>query len=522
MKKIKAGQKLVIHSKVIAILTAILTAGSMASAAPARGGLRAAAPAAVNNSPPEFTGVSDAKNVLANAFSHLDVVGVKAITEYNNKKENSLSPLPYWQGLFEFKPTEKPKDLDLELSPWLKTDFDFRGTRVEKLDITNRDHALIFAQMMQEYVYEGWFNKENESNPDQQFKENSERTWCSTPWMVDGPKGREAVHGLTKEFPIFPGLVYKASQDGKTFVEVKGSTEGERFKAIAKQPVSWGTAFFNRPVCDLYEEIFGSTSQRKVNPDFNIHLSKLNPNGFVSFKLLFNTMRNWETGYEPWQGAYTWNAHLSTEKSDNERKLRKVPHIQMDISFKDSRLQGTSAQVDNWVMLTYVYDPDYNDASLNVAYLDPRLRHMKPVGVQFGFGQAESIIFENAIPHHKVGETFVENPHDQAALLNGPADNPRSSCLGCHGAAGLDSYIKTTLGANSPADEKRLFPGRLEEVWKFTFFENDHFQKVRKAALEKNEAGFDFNHQVGIAQKRWKLWRDAQKKLADPGKPAAQ
>ena len=162
MKEIKIGRNLVIHS----IVLATLTAGSLANAAPAAPRARAAAPVTPNNSPPEFAGNSEAKEVLASAFSHIDVAGVKAIGEYN--KSNPANPLPYWQGLFEFNPSMKPGDIDLALSPWLRRNFEYRGTKIDELDISKRGHALIFAQMMQEYVYEGWFNKENEKQADQQ------------------------------------------------------------------------------------------------------------------------------------------------------------------------------------------------------------------------------------------------------------------------------------------------------------------------------------------------------------------
>ena len=48
------------------------------------------------------------------------------------------------------------------------------------------------------------------------------------------------------------------------------------------------------------------------------------------------------------------------------------------------------------------------------------------MGVQYGFGERDGIIF-HGVQTNGVG-----------GRLNGPADNPKGSCLGCHGTSGLD------------------------------------------------------------------------------------
>ena len=225
--------------------------------------------------PQDFSKSVTIEEALEQAYSTSDFQGLKALEEYNQIHGTRLKP---WEGLFDFEAPAKSGDLD---EPWLAENFNYRGQFYDKLDIQNNAMALAFAQMMQEYVYEGWFTAENAANNDEHFRANNQRTWCSTPWMVDGQKGREAVHGLTKEFPMHTNPVYP---EGPNFVET--SEKGQ-------QPSSWGTAYFNKPVCDLYSELFGSKDNPLFPPNFEIHSQgRDNPDGFVSFKMLFNFFYN--------------------------------------------------------------------------------------------------------------------------------------------------------------------------------------------------------------------------------------
>ena len=103
-------------------------------------------------------------------------------------------------------------------------------------------------------------------------------------------------------------------------------------------------------------------------------------------------------------------------------------------------------------MTTYYYDATYDliahakklgnwdkikpliakmlDANGQVLPLFAGILRMRPIGVQTGHEQpdgsptADSFIFAGS-------KTNQDN-----SLLNGPADNPKSSCLSCHGTAG--------------------------------------------------------------------------------------
>lgn len=426
--------------------------------------------------PSDFSTLDTTEEAIEQAYSTRDFKGLEAIEEYNRKHGTSLRP---WEGLYDFDQPEKQGDA---LEPWLNEHFEYRGEHFHKLDISTQKGALVFAQIMQEYVYQGWFTAKNKDNSDEHFRQNDQRTWCSTPWMVDGQKGREAVHGLTKEFPMHTNPIYP---EDKNFVET-----GDK----GQQPSSWGTAYFNKPVCDLYSELFGSRENPLFPPNFQIHeQGKDNPDGFVSFKMLFNTLETWKD-YGPLQGAYHWKAHVSNTHYSPERKIQEIPHIQMDISIKDSRLSGTKEEVDYWVMITYVYDKNYYDGQMQVENLPDSLRHMRPVGVQFGFEPQESLIFEGAQTNYRENDEVIS--FGDRALLNGPADNPYSSCLGCHGAAGLETELSTELQSRSAEYSQHSF------VWQFTFFKTEDYLSV----TDKYGKGFQFNRQVDNAYKRVQLW----------------
>lgn len=89
---------------------------------------------------------------------------------------------------------------------------------------------------------------------------------------------------------------------------------------------------------------------------------------------------------------------------------------------------------------------------------------MRPMGVQTGFDspeKGESIIFPGAYANGSGGR------------LNGPADNPKTSCLGCHGAAGTGA---------------KMIPG---------------FLSMRMFEPYKGNTVLDFNQQFALAKENF-------------------
>lgn len=334
----------------------------------------------------------------------------------------------------------------------LRADYEKAFTKPEDrpwlgMDLRDEKQRVQFSIMMQKYFYEGMANQ-NAKNPNMNFiaSKNKNRFWCHTPWMHVGISGREAVHGLTKELDLSPS---------KTNPVFANATPGS----------DWGVAYFNAPGCRTLEKVFGSMNQPLSDPDFkNVVFEQ----GTVIVKILFTT-----ANFPAIKDAYTWKANTS-EPGLVERSIRDVRHIQMDITVKDASLQGSNAVLGNTVMTGYYYDPNYSfDKDLKpivneenplkkIARLPKSLLKMRPMGVQTGFESPETstdtVIFPGAFANGSKGR------------MNGPADNPRTSCLGCHGAAGTG---------------QRMVPG---------------FLSAKMFEPFQNSITLDFNQQLAVAK----------------------
>lgn len=288
------------------------------------------------------------------------------------------------------------------------------------LNLRDQKEALRFALIAQKYFYENMANQ-NPAKPDFNFipSQNKSRYWCHMPWMNVGHVGREAIHGLTQERDLVPS---------KKIAIYQNATPG----------TNWGVAYFNAPGCQTLNKVFGSESAPKEKPDFEQGQFE---NGTFIAKMLFTTAD--PVSFPTIQNAYSWKAN-ATEVGSTERKIRTVRHIQMDIAVKDSSLKGVNPVLANWAMIGFYYDPTYDydkeykdllgeeNPLKSIANLPPELLKMRPIGVQSGFeapATGETIVFPGSFANGSGGR------------LNGPADNPKSSCMGCHGAAGTKAAM---------------------------------------------------------------------------------
>lgn len=280
----------------------------------------------------------------------------------------------------------------------------------------NQIESLKLALMAQKYFYENMANQS--PNPDDNFiaDKNTDRYWCHMPWMHVGNTGREAIHGLTQERDM------KKSATIPTFAN---ATAGS----------NWGVAYFNAPGCRTLNQVFGNSINPLPKPDFTKGQFE---NGTLIAKILFTT-----ANFPAIKGAFTWNANVS-EPGSSIRRIKPVRHIQMDIAIRDSSIQGVSANLSDWLMIGYYYDPDYDyDKEIKpllnmenplkeIPGLPKAFFKMRPAGVQTGFDTPEmgdTVVFPGAYTNGLAGR------------LNGPADNPKSSCMSCHGTAGISASM---------------------------------------------------------------------------------
>lgn len=315
----------------------------------------------------------------------------------------------------------------------LRADFDQMRPQPENrpwkgMDISTEAGAIKFGQVVLDYFYDSMIiDKVNlERNFDAASTAANKPKWCHMPWLNVGDAGRELIHGLTKERDLEKSIIYP---EVATVKEKEGS--------------DWGIGFYNDIACATANQVFGTHPGKTLNvPDF----TKSNfPEGSVSVKVLFTTAK-----LDALNDSYTWTANVSLPKSTS-RRLREVKMVQIDIAVKDSTLKGVRNEVDGWLMTTYYFDPTYTATSRHkFAGALAGLLKMRPIGVQTGFDPSTSMIFKDSKTNSSGNEHYGADPR----LLNGPADNPKASCLSCHGAAG--TTVKMVPGIKDFAEYSQI------------------------------------------------------------------
>lgn len=449
--------------------------------------------------PPEsFSIIDNLSTVVTDSFSHRDQSGSLAIDEYNQSVQGDKR-LEEYKGLNQFDSSKKIGD---DFFPWRKGPFLINGKVVSRLNLDNYNHAQHFSDLVFQYILEGWFTQKDGSqiaHGDDHFRDNSYRTWCTTPGVVDGSGGREAVHGLTKELGLKPNPLFPAGHGVDSYSEDLWQSENK-----SKRPAGWGQPFFNATVCEKYQKIFGNSEKARLPLMDDQDLLK-NKAGFVSFKLHFNAMEHWRS-YKPFNGAYKWSAHVSSSRGENVRSLKKIPLIQISVSMKldPSYIDGLknedgTTKADDWVMLAFYHDADFLSSKKIADHVPIELRHMRPMGIQTGFGPKDTIMFKGSKSNYKVNEVnpqgeivgVIWHENDNQTLLNGPADNAYSSCMGCHAGFNYMNVLEARDPMRGGADG-------------LSFYDVTTFNRVR----QQYGKGVDFNLQLYNAFGRIEAWRE--------------
>lgn len=309
----------------------------------------------------------------------------------------------------------------------------------QKLDFRNQPRK--YAQEVLNYCLAG--NVKN----DFALKKNKIRDWYHAPWLhSDGSQcgnGRENRHGLTRELASSPYQIHD-----RQFMPLE----------------NWAVGFYNRP---------GGYTLGKVwqNPGSDPVLEEANfPEGTVSCKLLFTDGGPEGTNISktiPFlKGTYKLTANIYSQKPykkdkdknkiciSTDRKDREMHLLQFDIAVKDNRAEKTG-----WVFGTFIYGAEHGG--------ETPWQNLVPVGLSWGNekDQLAEIMTNGAFINPKLKETWLNkeligkpaSPNSQKAYvqhhgvggrLNGPVDNPISSCVSCHGQAGISKAgVPLKLGA---------------------------------------------------------------------------
>jgi hypothetical protein len=268
-----------------------------------------------------------------------------------------------------------------------------------------------------------------DGNTDVNFEvqRNTRRKWYHSPWLHDDGKyskggkyignGREYIHGLTRE-RFTPAYELHPEQN--------------------KDLETWAIGFYNERGGYTLNKVWHS------GPNPVPELSNF-PEGTVAFKLLFTDGTTKQVPFT--KGSLEWTANiyprnpLALSEAEIQRVNRTVRLLQIDVAVKDHRAEGTG-----WVFGTFIYNGYSNGPTI--------WSRMVPVGLSWGDDSQvnDSMQVNGAYLNAKLHECYI-NPDvieppgllkaDAAYMhhlglggrLNGPVDNPGSSCISCHGRA---------------------------------------------------------------------------------------
>jgi hypothetical protein len=241
-------------------------------------------------------------------------------------------------------------------------------------------------------------------------QDNGVRKWYHAPWMHAGAAGREFIHGLTHE---------RTSQPKELAPTQTSSAQ------------NWAVSMYN----PRGGYIVGRVWKNHVAPD----PTKANfPEGTVAFKLLFTGAPVSQVPYLA--GSLEWQADINRATGTGARPTLRL--LQVDVAIRDARANSTTG----WVFGTFVYNGQAAGATI--------WDHLIPVGAMWGNDP------DRLADNGPLEETAI-NPAALSIMqhlgykgrLNGPVDNPRSSCLSCHSTAQIPSDLsQPTVSGIVPAN----------------------------------------------------------------------
>ncbi|MDB5351294.1 MAG: hypothetical protein JWN86_2541 [Planctomycetota bacterium] len=298
--------------------------------------------------------------------------------------------------------------------------LDFRGDWVEGY---LRTGWKSYMQELRRYCFEG--NVE----ADWRVEENGVRRWYHMPWQHYGPIGREGIRGMTKE------------------AEVK------KYQLASTQTFSGGQTYAVAYYNEFAAYTIGKVWKDHEHPDLR---GAEFPRGSVICKLLFVDVPTEQV--PSLVDPILWQGYICDNFASNNRSVRPLALIQMDVMVRDDRTPT------GWLFGTYQYN--------GMMKRPNRWDNLVPVGVQWGNDE------DNRRDHYHtrcperteivatIRESVINEDRDELPAthlgwngrLNGPVDNPRSSCMSCHATAQypIKSEMAPFFERNppSPGDER--------------------------------------------------------------------
>lgn len=275
-----------------------------------------------------------------------------------------------------------------------------------------------YMQAVLQYIYEG--NIET----DWKGYDNPVRRWYHAPYMHRQTNGREFVRGMTRERT---GCLSELLNGQPCPINCEGSNNPKCFQ-------SWAVSLYNEQGAYYINRVWTEVLKSNRNPNI---FSEGFPEDSVSFKLLFtaasdkpnpatanNQIPYLKDGIE-WQAdtKRIKQVNISQTQCANLSCLTTLRLLQIDVAVRDIRADKTG-----WVFGSYIYKFDEKKPD--------KWQRIEPIGLMFGnsLDPNQSRLNRNlGIPQHYGCPQTATDPF--LRRMNGPVDNPKSSCLSCHSLA---------------------------------------------------------------------------------------
>ena len=236
--------------------------------------------------------------------------------------------------------------------------------------------------------------------------------WFHAPWMAFGPEsgsGREYFHGMTKERTVTQAEL------------VKGGSKAAKY-------ADYAVGYYNDVAGWTFGQVFS------VDPSHPDGSQALFANGACGVKLLFTSADG--TKVPSLSSTLSWPCDVYDATSKG-RKQEMVQLLQVDIAVRDKRNDARTG----WVFGTFAY----NGSATGTDPLD----RLELVGLMWG---NDPTALANGGP---LTETWINTAIGtyqhlgREGRLNGPVDNPISSCLSCHSTAQIPKPASMTPPAGA-------------------------------------------------------------------------
>ncbi len=318
---------------------------------------------------------------------------------------NSAPPVgwtgPVFQPNFDF-PAKPPQ---AERHPWDEINF--------------RTDPKAFLKAVLSYILEGMGTTTRDG------RTNTVRQWYHAPWMHEGFKGREFIHGLTRE---------------------RSSQTGELGPGQTKCYQNWAVAIANPAGGYTYGQVWGDGT---ALPDPR---KSLFMRGTVFAKLLFTQATasdvplltgapEWEANIHDPSNLYPKDGVDACPNNRGRRFPQKVRLLQFDVAVR----HASSELETGWVSGTFIYDG-------RISGDDPWAK-LKSVGLMWGHDPqlTDAVAAAGAKPKESIVlPDFGFGRHfGCAGRMNGPIDSQQSACLSFHGTAQYQSIARMIPSAKA-------------------------------------------------------------------------